>query len=428
MVLVDNDLTAYKGKPRPAYSELFERVKDGVTSVVIVDHLDRLYRNTRELEELIDLVEATQVKILTVTGGDYDLNTTDGRAVARIVVALAQKESEDKSRRIRRKHLELAEAGAVVGGGRPFGYERDRQTLRPAEAELIREAAELVLAGSSLRAVVTRWRASGITRPSGQSTLRRILLNPRIAGLRAVGFRARHRPGELLCQAAWTPILDEETWRRVKAVLEDPSREGPFGTGARRYLLSGFIFCALCGKRLSTSSTKGKRYYRCMSGPETGGCGGVRVVAEPLEELVARAGWRRLANPEVARRADRQDSAAEEWALVAEDEGLVARLEELTTLWSAGDRTTEEWTAGRKALAARQEDVRRRLERIRRARAVDVVAGLDGGVEAAWPSLDLHRRRAVLAAVIERVEIGKAVTPGRVFDGRRVNVIWRQLL
>jgi site-specific DNA recombinase len=424
-VLVDNDLTAFKAKERPAYRQLFERVKDGVTKVVIVDHLDRLYRNTRELEELIDLVEATQVKILTVTGGDYDLNTSDGRAVARIVVALAQKESEDKSRRIRRKHLELAEAGAVVGGGRPFGYERDRKTLRLVEAELVREAADRVLAGSSLRAVVADWKARGVARPTSQSTLRRILLNPRVAGLRAVGFRARHRPGELLGQAAWAPILEEETWRRVRAVLTDAGREGPFGTGARRYLLSGFIFCGRCGKRLTSSSTKGRRYYRCGSGPETGGCGGVRVVAEPLEELVARVAWKALANPEVARRAERRDTAAEEWDLVAEDEGLVGRLEELTALWSTGERTTEEWSAGRKALATRQEDVRRRLERIRRARAVDVVAGLNGGVEAAWPALDLHRQRAVLAAVVERVEIGRALTPGRVFDGRRVNVVWR---
>jgi site-specific DNA recombinase len=218
-VLVDNDLTAFKGKKR-ARVPAGLRAGEGRRH----DHGDRRpprppLPNTRELEDLIDLVEATQVQILTVTGGDFDLNTSDGRAVARIVVALAQKESEDKSRRIRRKHLELAEAGAVVGGGRPFGYEKDRKTLRPAEADLVREAADRVLAGSSLRAVIAEWKAAGITRPTSQSTLRRILLNPRIAGLRAVGYRARTGPGELLGQGAWAPILDEETWRRVKAVL-----------------------------------------------------------------------------------------------------------------------------------------------------------------------------------------------------------------
>jgi site-specific DNA recombinase len=430
-VFVDNDLTAFRRKKlRPAYQQVYERVKDGVTTTVIVDHLDRLYRNTRELEDLIDLVEATQVRILTVSGGDFDLNTSDGRAVARIVVALAQKESEDKSRRIRRKHLELAEAGAVVGGGRPFGYENDRKTLRPAEADLIREAADRVLAGSSLRAVVADWQRRGIEKPGNQSTLRRILLNPRIAGLRAVGYRSKHHPGELLNQAAWAPVLDEDTWRRVKAVIEDPDRDGPFGTGARRYLLSGFVFCSLCGRRLSSSATRNKRpqltrYYRCGSGPETGGCGRIRIVAEPLEELVARAAWERLASSELARRADRQDAAGEEWGLVTEDEVLTARLEELTVLWTAGDRTSEEWAVGRKALVARQEDVRRRLSQVRRSRVVDAAAGLEGSVKAAWPLLDLHRRRAILAAVIDRVVVGRAVTPGRVFDGRRVNVVWR---
>jgi site-specific DNA recombinase len=427
-VLVDNDLTAYKGKKRrPAYLRLYERVKDGVTTTVIVDHLDRLYRSTRELEDLIDLVEATQVKILTVTGGQFDLNTTDGRAMARVVVAFNQKASEDMGRRVRRKHLELAEAGAVVGGARPFGYEKDRKALCPAEAELVREAAARVLAGSSLRSVVAEWKGRGITRPSDQSTLRRILLNPRIAGIRAVGYRSKNRPGELLSQAAWTPILDEETWRRVKAVLTNPERDGPFGTGARRYLLSGFLFCALdgCGMRLTSSSTKGRRYYRCSSGPETGGCGGVRIVAGPLEELVTRAAWARLSSPEIVRRAERKDTAAEEWALVAEDESITGRLEELSVLWAAGERTSEEWAAGRRALVARQEGTRRRLGQLRRSCAVDAVSGLEGGVEAAWPLLDLHRRRAILAAVIDRVVVGRAVTPGRVFDGRRVNVVWR---
>jgi site-specific DNA recombinase len=63
----------------------------------------------------IDLVERSGVRVAMMSGGDYDLTTPDGRLAARIVGAVARKESEDRSRRVRRKHLELAEQGRPAG-------------------------------------------------------------------------------------------------------------------------------------------------------------------------------------------------------------------------------------------------------------------------------------------------------------------------
>ncbi len=60
-------------------------------------------------------MERTRVHLAVVTGGDYDLTSPDGRLSARIVGAVARKESEDRSRRVRRKHLELAEQGKPAG-------------------------------------------------------------------------------------------------------------------------------------------------------------------------------------------------------------------------------------------------------------------------------------------------------------------------
>ena len=69
--------------------------------------------------------------LATVTGR-IDLADPDGQFQARILGAVAKKESDDKSRRIRRKHEELAAAGRVSGGGtRPYGYASDHRTVRP---------------------------------------------------------------------------------------------------------------------------------------------------------------------------------------------------------------------------------------------------------------------------------------------------------
>lgn len=63
------------------------------------------------------------MRVVVVSGGDYDLTTPEGRFTARIVGAVARKESEDRSRRVRRKDLELAELQA----GEPAGLGRARR-------------------------------------------------------------------------------------------------------------------------------------------------------------------------------------------------------------------------------------------------------------------------------------------------------------
>src|SRR5436190_19851785 len=150
---VDSDISAYSGKRRPAYLRMLGDIDAGLVEAVIVYHADRLHRHPRELEDFIDLCQRRGTKLATVTG-EIDLSTHDGQLIARIHGAVARKESDDKSRRIRRKHEELAAAGRVSGGGtRPFGFEADKRTIRADEAEVIRECAARVLAGDSLRSL-----------------------------------------------------------------------------------------------------------------------------------------------------------------------------------------------------------------------------------------------------------------------------------
>ena len=130
---VDADISAYSRKRRPEYERMLEEIEAGVVEAIVVYHADRLTRHPRELEDFIDLCQRYGTKLATVTG-DIDLSTHDGQLIARIHGAVAKKESDDKSRRLVRKHEELAVAGRLSGGGtRPFGFESDHRTIRPAE-------------------------------------------------------------------------------------------------------------------------------------------------------------------------------------------------------------------------------------------------------------------------------------------------------
>jgi len=52
---VDDDVSAYGGKPRPQYVKLLDDLRDGTISGVLVYHLDRLHRQPKELEEFFEV-------------------------------------------------------------------------------------------------------------------------------------------------------------------------------------------------------------------------------------------------------------------------------------------------------------------------------------------------------------------------------------
>lgn len=152
-VFMDNDTSAYLDKKRPEFARMLARIKLG-PSRVVVWHVDRLYRRPRELEDLIDLVETHPIRIEAVMGGAFDLNTHEGRLMARQLVAMAAYESGHKADRIRRANRQKAERGDWHGAAK-FGYGTGG-VLIPEQAAVIREMADRFLAGQSLRSI-TAW-------------------------------------------------------------------------------------------------------------------------------------------------------------------------------------------------------------------------------------------------------------------------------
>ena len=110
-------MSAYSGRVRPSYRRMLDDIRGGFLDAVVVWDLDRLHRQPRELEEFFDVCAAAGVRRLASVSGDVDLATHDGQFLARILGAVSRKESDDKSRRIKRKHEELAQAGKIAGGG-----------------------------------------------------------------------------------------------------------------------------------------------------------------------------------------------------------------------------------------------------------------------------------------------------------------------
>jgi len=420
---IDDDRSAYSGKPRPEYRRLLADISAGLVDAVVVWHLDRLHRQPRELEAFLDVCDAAHVKNLASVTGDVDLGTDDGRFMARILGAVARKASDDMSRRISRKNLERALAGKPAGAGKRYGYQADRVTLEPTEAAIVREAAARIIAGDSLRSVAGDLTARGFLSARGKpwsvQSLRRMLMNPTMSGQRT--YR-----GEIVAKGEWQAVLTTDQTAQLRAILGNPDRLTR--RTVRRYLLTGGLLkCSVCGSSLvARPRVDGRRRYICAKGPGLPGCGGIAIMADDLETFVVEAILYRLDTPEMAVALAGTATVDQEGADIgASLERDASQLEELATAYGERAVTLAEYLAARKPIEARIEAGKRRLSRLTRTAAVDRYVGDSDALRTAWADLPLPRQRAIVAAVLDRATVSRAVKGLNVFDPRRIEPVWR---
>lgn len=417
-VYTDNDISAYTGKTRPRYNALCKLIADGEIDVLVAWHPDRITRSPKELETLIDVLDAAKCQVSTVQSGLVDLSTPSGRMTARIIGSVARYESEHKSARLRRKHLELAEAGAISGGGgRPFGYDMARINVIESEAVVIRDVVARLLAGESLRSLCAMLDSQG-HHPSeagrwSATSLKRMATSGRIAGL-----RVHH--GEVVGQAVWPAIITPDEHYRIKAMLDDPARR--LNRGIQKKLLTGLLVCELCGARMNSRPRgDGKACYVCATGVGAHGCGQIRILGEPLDELVTEAVFLRLDTPAMADAVANRGTVAPV-VVDVEQERIEARRIELADMWAAGDIDRASWKAATAKLQEQADAVAVALRADVRSSAITPrLTDLRGS----WEGLTADQKRATLAALIDTITIGPAIRGLGRFDGRRATVNWK---
>lgn len=389
-VLVDNDLSAYSGKPRPGYKSLLEMIAAGGVDAVIAWHGDRLHRSISELEQYISVCEAREVPTFTATAGELDLTTATGRMHARIAGAVARHEVEHSIERQQAAKLQAAVSGKWGGGRRPYGYESDGVTVCSIEHTVVADATDAILTGSSIRALVADLNERGLTTSTGRpwqpSELRKVLMRPRNAGL-------REHKGAIIGQAEWPALVPEEKWRAVVSILSDPARRTSYTT-ARKWMLSNLAVCGVCDGPLRVTMLatggRGVPMYTCTLGRH------VARNAVELERYVGLVVVERLKRPDAIDLLRPRSKAVDTGALYAEQSALRQRLDDLADDLELDERTLARRT---KALQARLDEIKAALTEAGRG---NVFAGVVDApdVEAAWDRLDLARRRAIVDTLL----------------------------
>jgi site-specific DNA recombinase len=370
-VLTDNDVSATTGRIRPS----FEKLLASNPRRIVVWHVDRLVRLSKDLERVIDL----GVNVYAVKSGHVDLSNPAGRAVAKTITAWAQYEGEQKATRQVAANMQRAQGGRVLWTRRPFGFARDgaKVWIVKSEAAEIRKATQRVLAGGTLASISDDWNARGLRTTVGGlwsvTSVRRVLLNPRTAG-RVVSQGQDYGSNGLA-------ILDADTADRLSAVLRDPRRKvSPSQTV--KHLLSGLVRCGHeeChdAVMLSASNSTGRMIYRCLS------CHGTRRM-DLMDELVMAAVVERLSRPDAAGLLDR-------------DVDIDALRESVTDLRGRRDGLAQLLADGLLTPAA----VRTQAQRL-----TDQISDLERAIEAAIGTSPLARviDSGDVAAALERLSL-----------------------
>lgn len=431
-VITDNDVSASK-RGRQGYADLIRLMTSGSVDVVLILRVDRLLRLNDELEELIQLVERHPVKVVTVEG-DIDLTTPQGRLIARILVSVARSEMETKSERHKLANSQKAAAGKPHGSRRPYGYQADLVTICEPEAAVLREMARRVILGHAYNEIAYWANENGHLTTQGKLwypvTVRNLLLKKRYAGIRV--HNGVEYPG------IWQPVFEPEAWSRLQLSMKLRQAKGHGKPVARKYLLTGLLYCGVCGNALNGArkrdrdSAPARRGYFCRTVGDTQrerGCGGVRRNADALEDWITEAVFYRLDTPELGELLGDTDIDVAIKPLLDERAAQQQRVDALVDDYATGLLSRDQFTRAKAAAETELQRVEGQLEAANRELGRGVILGVGESVRQAWQSSESDEwRRTLLGLLIKAVR----VNPGQrkpaykqwKFDGSLIEIEW----
>ncbi|EWT00243.1 site-specific recombinase [Intrasporangium oryzae NRRL B-24470] len=234
--------------------------------------------------------------------------------IASILATIAEQERENVRTRVRASIAERVTVGRWTGGPLPYGYmsapnpDGSGRVLvhSPAESAIVTEAAERILNGESVYAVVrdlndrevpTRHAVHKTGPRKGQrrewtvQALTQILTADTALG-RVTHHGQLFRDDETgLPAEVWPPLFDLETFHRLanrlrvrKPISEDSRRRR---RARSNRLLSGVVSCGMCGAPLYPRSNGGGTVgYACSARSNGRTCAGVSVTADLLDAYV----------------------------------------------------------------------------------------------------------------------------------------------
>jgi site-specific DNA recombinase len=347
---------------RPALQRLLADIAAGRVNTIVVYKIDRLTRSLADFAKIVEILDVRGASFVSVTQ-QFNTTTSMGRLTLNILLSFAQFEREVIGERIRDKIAASKKKGMWMGGIPPLGYRAQDGKLLviESEAEIVRAIFRRYAALGSVRLLKDDLEARGIKskswttasgrcvgdKPFSRGALYLMLQNRLYRG--EVVHKGQSHPGE------HTPIIDQPLWDAVQAQLAANTAERTSGTRTRQQsLLAGMLFDGDGNPMTPTHAIKkGRRYRYYVSRPsitndQTDRSAGLHIPAGEIEQAVT--------------------SRMRQWLV---DPGSIYQAIRLAD------------PSAQRRLIARAEEIGK-----------------------SWPELPATRQRALLTALIERIDVG----------------------
>jgi DNA invertase Pin-like site-specific DNA recombinase len=449
---------------RPGFRSMLDDLVAGRAHVVIVEDLDRLLRQPRDNEDLLDAVELAGATVLSLSGSITLTNggTETERFTARVMAAAANKSSADTARRVKAMRARMT-GKSYLGGRRWYGYEPDpdapkyRKKLLVVEEEAknLRLWADGILNhGVSVESIVRDLRERDVPTLDGKiwraQNVRAVLTKPAVAGLTPAPLDDdeyeddgdpdydESEEGEeiarprILLEAPWPAILERDTWERLREWFGDPSHKTSTGNEPRR-LISHLAVCGVCGRKIVSGGGGGapgsggryrtrdcKHLTRNAGSPDnlTGPVRGVDdLIARLVVAVLDRDNDGELLKPPVRPGVDVP-------ALNAEKKKLRARKTSQARLHANGAIDDAQLAAGSKEIQEQLDNIERQLTAADESDPLEDFRGKPAAT--VWLAKSVRERRQIVRLLFESIILHPTSRRGPGIDVDAIEVIPRE--
>lgn len=322
---------------RPGFQKMIAAIEAGEIDVVCVKDLSRFGRDYLKVGFYTEIMFPEKgVRFIAINNSVDSANPTENDFTPFLNI-MNEWYAKDTSNKIRAIFRSRMQDGKRCSGAIPYGYRRDPEDknhllIDEEAAKVVRRIYQMVIDGMGSQAIANQLTADNVLIPSayleqsehGESrnhsyhdpcrwnctAVSYILDKQEYMGHTVLGKticenfktkkRRKARPDELIIfENTHEPIIDAETWHLVQKLRRRTRRK--LANRSYSHRLSGLVYCADCGKRLSYSSPQsqhrpdGKTYdadssFRCPTYKSMyGECTMHYIKSSTLDKLVDEA-------------------------------------------------------------------------------------------------------------------------------------------
>ena len=280
---------AGRNDDREQFQQMLKDTAKHQFEAIIVWKIDRFGRNREEIAFNKYRCKKNGVKVLYTAESIPD--TPEGIILEAILEGMAEYYSVQLATNVKRGMDNVASKGQSVGGTLPLGYRTgpDKHLEPdPKTAPLVKRIFEMYAAGNTQKEIIEHLNAEGLRTRKGKpltiNSIRSVLKNKKYIGI-------YHYDGKEYPEAQIPALIDAETFAKVQRLLIQNKRAPARKWTKAEYLLTGKLFCGLCGHTMVGECGAGKSgtkyfYYNCLEKKKNRTCKKKAVQKQWIEQLV----------------------------------------------------------------------------------------------------------------------------------------------